>query len=97
LVAHGATEGGEAGGLLWSQLEEEGTESGKGERKLVAGNVGVAEERATVLVAFGKDKSFWEMWLLLLLLPRSQWQRRRFLQRRERSGATTTCDGLMAT
>jgi len=52
--------------------------------------------------AFGKDKSFWEMWLLLLLLlllllPRSQWQRRRFLQRRERSGATTTCDGLMAT
>jgi hypothetical protein len=32
-----------------------------------------------------------------MLLPGSGWQRRRFLQRRERSGATTTCDGLMAT
>jgi hypothetical protein len=32
-----------------------------------------------------------------MLLLGSGWQRRRFLQRRERSGATTTCDGLMAT
>jgi len=39
-VAHGATGGGEVGGLLWSQLEEEGTESGKEEGKLAAGTVG---------------------------------------------------------
>ena len=97
-MAHGATGGGEAGGSLWSQLEEEGTKSCKREGKLTAGTVGVAEERAAVLAAFGKDKSFWARWLLLLmLLPGSGWQRRRFLQRRERSGATTTCDGLMAT
>jgi hypothetical protein len=86
--------------LLWSQLEEEGTESCKGEGKLAAGTVGVAEERAAVQASFGKDKSFWARWLLLLmlglLLPGSRWQRRGFLQRRERSGATTTCDGLMA-
>jgi len=100
-VAHGATGGGEVGGLLWSQLEEEGVESYKGEGKLTAGTVGVAEKRDTILAAFGKSKSFWVRWLLLpmlgLLLPRSRWQRRRFLQRRERNGATTTCDGLMAT
>jgi len=47
-VAHGATGGGEAGGLLWSQLEEEGIESCKGDGKLAAGTVGVAEERAAV-------------------------------------------------
>ena len=108
-MVHGATGGGEAGGLLGSQLEEEGAESYKGEGKLTAGTVGVAEKRATVLAAFGKSKSFWVRWLLLLmlglllpmlgllLLPGSRWQRRRFLQRRERNGATTTCDGLMAT
>ena len=57
-MAHGATGGCEAGGLLWSQLEEEGTESCKGEGKLAAGTVGVAEERAAVQASFGKDKSF---------------------------------------
>jgi hypothetical protein len=39
-------------------LEEEGTESCKGEGKLAAGTVGVAEERAAVQASFGKDKSF---------------------------------------
>jgi len=72
------------------------TEACEGEGKLAVGTVGVVEERATTLAVFGKEKSFWERWwpllLLLPLLPRSQWQRRRFLQRRERerSGATTT-------
>jgi hypothetical protein len=67
----------------------------------MAGTVGVAEKRDIVMAAFGKSKSFWVRWLLLpmlgLLLPGSRWQRRRFLQRRERNGATTMCDGLMAT
>jgi len=35
-VVHGVTEGGEAGGLHWSRLEEEGAESCKGEGKLTA-------------------------------------------------------------
>ena len=70
------------------------TEACEGEGKLTVGAVGVVEERAATLAVFGKEKSFWARWwpLLLPLLPRSQWQRRKFLQRRERerSGATTT-------
>ena len=93
-MAHGATGGGEVGGLLWSRLEEEGIESCEGERKLAVGAVGVAEEKAATLAAFWKGKSFWARWwpllLLLPMLPRSQWQRRGiFTEERERSGATT--------
>jgi len=82
-VVHGVTEGGEAGGLHWSRLEEERAESCKGEGKLTAGAVGVAEERAATPAAFGKEESFWARWWPLPLLQ-SRWQRRRFLQRRER-------------
>jgi hypothetical protein len=57
-VAHGATGGGETGGWLWSQLEEEEAEACKGEGKLVVGTIGVAEGRVAALAAFGKDKSF---------------------------------------
>jgi hypothetical protein len=39
-------------------LEEEGTESCEGERKLAVGAVGVAEEKAATLAAFWKGKSF---------------------------------------
>jgi len=46
-VVHGATGGGEAGGLHWSRLEEEGAKSCKGEGKLTATSA-----------AFGKEKSF---------------------------------------
>jgi len=81
-VVHGVTEGGEADGLHWSRLEEEGAESCKGEGKLTAGAVGVAEERAATPAAFGKEESFWARWWPLPL--QSRWQRRRFLQRRER-------------
>jgi len=72
------------------------TEACEGEGKLTVGAVGVVEERAATLAVFGKEKSFWARWwpllLLLPLLPRSQWQLRKFLQRRERerSGATIT-------
>jgi len=87
-VVHGVTEGGEAGGLHWSRLEEEGAESCKGEGKLTAGAVGVAEERAATPAVFGKEESFWARWWSLPLLSppllQSRWQRRRFLQRRER-------------
>jgi len=79
---HGVTEGGEAGGLHWSRLEEEGAESCKGEGKLTAGAVGVAEERAATPAAFGKEESFWARWWPLPLLSppllQSRWQRRRF-------------------
>jgi hypothetical protein len=57
-VVHGVTEGGKAGGLHWSRLEEEGAESCKGEGKLTAGAVGVAEERAATPATFGKEESF---------------------------------------
>jgi hypothetical protein len=57
-VAYGATGGGEAGGWLWSQLEEEEAEACKGEGKLAVGTIGVAEGRAAALAAFGKVKSF---------------------------------------
>jgi hypothetical protein len=87
LVVHGATGGGEAGGVHWSRLEDEGAESCKGEGKLTAGAVGVAEERAATPAAFEKEESFWARWWLLALLSppllESRWQRRRFLQRRE--------------
>jgi hypothetical protein len=87
LVVRGATGGGEDGGVHWSRLEEEGAESCKGEGKLTAGAVGVAEERAATPAAFGKEESFWARWWLLALpsppLQESRWQRRRFLQRRE--------------
>ena len=90
--------GGEAGGWLWSPLEEEEeTEACEGEGKLAVGAVGVAEEKAATLAAFWKEKSFWARWwpllLLLPLLPRSQWQRRGIFteeRERERGGATTT-------
>jgi len=90
---HGVTEGGEAGGLHCSRLEEEGADSCRGEGKLTAGAVGVTEEGDATLAAFGKEESFWAMWwplpllsppLLSPLLLQSRWQRRRFLQRRER-------------
>jgi len=55
---HGVTEGGEAGGLHCSRLEEEGADSCRGEGKLTAGAVGVAEERAATPAAFGKEESF---------------------------------------
>jgi len=86
-VVNGVTEGGEADDLHWSRLEEEGAESCKGEGKLTAGAVGVAEERAATPAAFEKEESFWSRWWLLALLSppllESRWQRRRFLQRRE--------------
>nr|TKR84713.1 hypothetical protein D5086_0000255010 [Populus alba] len=66
MVAPGATEGGEAGGGLWLQLEEE--DACKGEGKLTVATVGAVEERAVVLAVFGKGRSFWSRWLLLLLL-----------------------------
>jgi hypothetical protein len=48
-VVHGATGGGDAGGLHWSRLEEEGAESCIGEGKLTAGAVGyVRRSGATV-------------------------------------------------
>jgi hypothetical protein len=70
-------------------VEEEGTESCKGEGKLAIGAVAVTEEKAATLVAFGKGKSFWARWwpllLLLPMLPRSQWQRRGiFTEEREK-------------
>jgi hypothetical protein len=90
LVVRGATGGGEDGGVHWSRLEEEGAESCKGEGKLTAGAVGVAEERAATPAAFGKEESFWARWWLLALLAlpspplqEARWQRRRFLQMRE--------------
>jgi len=88
-VAHGATGGGEASDWLWLQLEGEEAEVCKGEGKLAVGTVGVAEERVAALASVGKDKSFWARWLLLLLLLGLRWKKRRVLQRRERSGATT--------
>jgi hypothetical protein len=76
MVAHGVAGGGEAGGWLWSQLEEE-AEACEGEEKLAVGAVGVVEERVATLAAFGKEKSFWALWwpllLLLSLLSGSQW------------------------
>jgi len=72
-VVHGTTGGGEAGGWLWSQLEEEEAEACRGEGKLTIGTIGVAEKRVAALAVFGKDKSFWARWLLLLLQG-SQWQ-----------------------
>ena len=68
------------------QLEEE-AKACKGEGKLAVGTVGAAEERVAALASVRRDKSFWTRWLLLL---GSRWQRRKVLQRRERSGATTT-------
>jgi len=51
--------GGEAGGWLWSTLEEEEeTEACEGEGKLAVGAVEVAEEKTATLAAFGKEKSF---------------------------------------
>ena len=94
MVVHSATGGGEADSVHWSRLEEEGAESCKGEGKLKAGAVGVVEERAATPAAFGKEESFEARWWPLPLLSppllESRWQRRRFLQRRERSGATIT-------
>jgi len=64
-VVRGATGGGKTGGWLWLQLEEKEVEACKGEGKLTGGTV---EEIAAILYAFGKSKSFWARWLLLLLL-----------------------------
>jgi hypothetical protein len=68
----------------WKKKEQS---PAKGEGKLTAGAVGVAEERAATPAAFGKEESFWARWWLLALLSppllESRWQRRRFLQRRE--------------
>jgi hypothetical protein len=49
------------------QLEEEDAEACKGERKLVVGTVGVAEERVATLASVRRDQSFCTRWLLLLL------------------------------
>jgi hypothetical protein len=72
-------------GHCWKRKK---TEACEGEGKLAVGAVGEAKERDATLAVFGKEKSFWARWwpllLLLPLLPRSQWQKRRFLQRRER-------------
>jgi len=72
-------------GHYWKRKK---TEACEGEGKLAVGAVGEAKERDATLAVFGKEKSFWARWwpllLLLPLLPRSQWQKRRFLQRRER-------------
>ena len=43
-MARGEAGGSEAGGVHWSRLEEEGNRPCRGERKLTAGAVGVAEE-----------------------------------------------------
>ena len=50
---HGVTEGGEAGGLHCSRLEEEGADSCRGEGKLTAGAVGVTGEGDATLAAAG--------------------------------------------
>jgi len=86
-VVHGVTEGGEAGGLHCSRLEEKGADSSRGEGKLTAGAVGVPGEGDATLAAAGRSESFWARWWLL----ESRWQRRRFYRgERERSGATVT-------
>jgi len=59
MVVHGATGSGKAGGVHWSRPEGEGAEACKGEGKLTARAVGVAEERAATPAAFGKEESFW--------------------------------------
>jgi hypothetical protein len=50
--------GGEAGGWLWSPLEEEENSVCEGEGKLAVGVVRVARERAATLAVFGKEKGF---------------------------------------
>ena len=69
----GGADGGEAGGVHWSRLEEERNRYCRGEGRLTVVTVGAAEERAVVLAVFGKGRSCWSWWLLrllLLLLPR---------------------------
>jgi len=84
-VVHGVTEGGEAGGLHCSRLEEEGADSCRGEGKLTAGAVGVTEEGDATLAAAGRSESRWRGWLPLLLLLELRWWRgkKKVLQRRE--------------
>ena len=89
-MVHGVTEGGEAGDLHCSRLEEEGAVSCRGEGKLTAGAVGVTGEGDATLAAAGRSESFWARWWLLALpsppLQESRWQRRRFLFCREEKG-----------
>ena len=54
-MAYGATGGGEAGGWLWLQLEEEEAKACKGEGKLAVGIVEVAEERVVALASVRRD------------------------------------------
>ena len=56
-MAHGAIGGGEAGGRLQAQLEEEEEDACKGERKLTVGTVGAAEKRLATLTAVGKERT----------------------------------------
>ena len=63
----GVAEGGEAGGVHWSRLEEERNRSYRAEGKLTIVTVGAVEERVVVLAVFGKGRSCWSWWLLRLL------------------------------
>ena len=74
-MVHGVTEGGEAGGLHCSRLEEEGADSCRGEGKLTAGAVGVTEEGDATLAASGRSGSRWKGWLPPLLLLELRWWR----------------------
>ena len=53
--------------LLLPVLEKEENRPCRGEGKLTAGAVGVAEERTATPAAFGKEESFWARWWLLAL------------------------------